>query len=283
MERNLPNGVGLGLRWAFLDELLEREQRAEVAFLEVSPENYMRRGGYIPAALERLRERYALSTHGLTLSIGAVDAPDAAYLRELRRETERLGVPFHSDHLCFSSAGPRVLHDLLPLKLARSTVERVADRVRAVEDTLGLPLVLENISYYVQPGAVELPETEFLAQVLERSGARLLLDVNNVWVNSVNHGFDPRAFIEALPLERVAEIHIAGHLRTASGLVIDTHGAPVIDPVKELLAFTLARTGPRPVLLERDHHVPPLEELLAEVSALQAVYDRAVAAPAERP
>ncbi len=268
-------GVGLGLRWDFLEEVVEGPD-LPVDFFEVSPENYMRRGGYYPAQLERLVERYPLVTHGLTLSIGAVDEPDPEYLRELRAEIARTRSPFHSDHLCFSSAGARSLHELLPLAHSRQNVARVAERARRMSDVLGVPFALENITYYVHPGRPELSELDFLQGVLAQSECGLLLDVNNVYVNSRNHGFDPRAFIAALDLTRVTEIHVAGHTRRASGLLIDTHGESVADPVLELLAFTLARSGPRPVLLERDNDVPPLAELISELSKLRAVYDQSV-------
>jgi uncharacterized protein (UPF0276 family) len=265
-------GVGLGLRWDFLEEVVEGPP-LPIDFFEVSPENYMRRGGYYPAQLEQLQGRYPLVTHGLTLSIGAIAEPDPSYLRELRAEIQRTRSPFHSDHLCFSSAGPKSLHELLPLQQSRENVGRVAERARRMSDVLGVPFALENITYYVHPGRVELPELDFLMGVLDASEAGLLLDVNNVYVNSVNHGFDARAFIAALDLQRVVEIHVAGHSQKASGLVLDTHGAPVADPVLDLLAFTLQRTGPRPVLLERDNDVPELSELVREVQSLRAIYD----------
>lgn len=268
-----PTGVGLGLRWEFLDEVLEGPP-VDVAFFEVSPENYMRRGGYYPAALEHLKERYAFVTHGLTLSLGAIDPPDPTYLGELKAEVQRLGSPWHSDHLCFSTAGPLVLHDLLPLKLSHANAQRVADRLRAVEDTLGVPMAFENISFYAHPGRPELPEVEFIRSILERSGAGLLLDVNNVYVNSLNHGFDAREFIQALPLDRVVQVHVAGHTPSKwdPNLIIDTHGAPVADPVLELLELTVSRTGPTPVLLERDNDIPALSELLTEVATLRRIY-----------
>jgi uncharacterized protein (UPF0276 family) len=271
-----PTGVGLGLRWDFLDEVLDGPD-LPVAFFEVSPENYMRRGGWYPAALERVRDRYRLITHGLTLSLGAIDPPPDDYLAELRTEIARLGTPWHSDHLCFSTAGNVVLHDLLPLKLCRENVVRVADRLRAIEDRLGVPMAVENISYYAQPGKMEMPEAEFIASVLEKSGCRLLLDVNNVWVNAQNHGFDALDFIRSLPLDRVLQIHVAGHTRMDDGLIIDTHGAAVCDPVVELLERTLELTGSVPVLLERDNDIPPLADLVAEVGRLERVYRRAVA------
>ncbi len=270
-----PTGVGLGLRWEFLDEVLEGPP-LDVAFFEVSPENYMRRGGYYPAALEMLKERYRFVTHGLTLSLGAIDPPPADYLAELRAEVTRLASPWHSDHLCFSTSGPLVLHDLLPLKVSGENVVRVADRLRSLEDQLGVPMALENISYYAHPGKPEMPEVEFISQVVERSGAGLLLDVNNVYVNSLNHGFDPRTFILNLPLQRVVQLHVAGHTKAPwdPSLTIDTHGAPVADPVLELLEMTIGRIGPVPVLLERDNAIPELGELMDEIRALRTVYER---------
>jgi len=262
------------LRWDFLEEVLERSE-VDVAFFEVSPENYMRRGGFYPAALERIADRYPIITHGLTLSLGAIEPPAEDYLTDLTTEVRRLRSPWHSDHLCFSTSGGRVLHDLLPLKRCSENVRRVADRVRRVEDRLGVPMAIENITWYAEAGRSEMPEAEFIAAVLDAADCGLLLDVNNVWVNAQNHGFEARAFLQALPLERVIQIHVAGHARDRSGLILDTHGDKVIDPVIELLAWTLERTGPLPVLLERDNFVPPLDELLAEVRALAAVYRHA--------
>lgn len=269
-------GVGLGLRWDFIEDVDDGPE-LDVDFFEVAPENGMRRGGYIPAALDRIRERYPLVTHGLTLSIGAVDEPDPEYLAELRRAIGRSRTPWHSDHLCFSSSGPRVLHELLPLKFSEENLARVVDRARKIQDLLGVPFALENISYYAHPGVAEMPETEFIARIVEQSGCALLLDVNNVFVNSVNHDFDPRAFIAELPLDRVVQIHVAGHERRGE-LVIDTHGAAVSDPVFSLLEWTLRLTGPRPVLLERDHDVPALPVLLAEVGEIRRICARAQAA-----
>lgn len=272
-----PCGVGLGLRWDFLEEVLEAPL-LDIDFFEVSPENYMRRGGYYPAALERIGARYPLVSHGLMLSIGAQAPLDSAYLETVRLEVARLRSPWHSDHLCFSSSGSRMLHELLPLKFAEDTVSRIAERVHQVEDAVGVPFALENISYYAHPGRREMPEPEFVARVLERSGAALLLDVNNVYVNARNHGTDPLEFLEAMPLDRVVEIHVAGHHTQESGLVLDTHGASVCDPVLDLLTWSLERTGPVPVLLERDNEVPPLPELLREIATLRGVYERSMLA-----
>jgi uncharacterized protein (UPF0276 family) len=274
-------GVGLGLRWEFLEEVLDGP-RHDIAFFEVSPENYLGRGGYYPHALERIAERYPIVTHGLTLSLGAIADPDPSYLSALRAELTRLNPPWHSDHLCFSSAGERVLHELMPLKFSEENVKRVAARARRVAAFLERPFAIENISYYVHPGEPEMTELTFLQRVLEQSGAGLLLDVNNVYVNAKNHGFDPYAFIAGLPLARVLEIHVAGHDTLESGMLLDTHGRAVADPVLELLEWTIERVGPVPVLLERDNDVPELSELLRELAGLRELQARALCRYAER-
>jgi uncharacterized protein (UPF0276 family) len=270
--RPLTSGVGLGLRWEFLEEVLEGPA-VDVAFFEVSPENYMRRGGYYPAALERIGQRYPLVTHGLSLSIGAQAEPDHAYVTELAAEVERLGSPWHSDHLALTSGAGHVFHELLPLKFSRDVAYRVADRLEALAEALARPVAIENVTYYAHAGHAELSESDFLHTLFERTRAGLLFDVNNVYVNAQNHGFDARAALGSFPLERAVELHVAGHTRAESGLLIDTHGAPVAAPVLELLAATLERTGPIPVLLERDNDVPPLAELVAEVQTLRRIYE----------
>ncbi|HET7545746.1 MAG TPA: DUF692 domain-containing protein [Polyangiaceae bacterium] len=282
MARPPLAGVGLGLRWEFLEEVLDGPQQHEIAFFEVSPENYLGRGGYYPHALERIRERYPIVTHGLTLSLGAIAEPDPSYLSALRAELTRLNPPWHSDHLCFSSAGGRVLHELLPLKFSAENLTRVATRARRMAAFLERPFAIENITYYVHPGEPEMSELTFLQGVLEQSGAGLLLDVNNVYVNAKNHGFDPYAFIAGLPLSRVLEIHVAGHQTLASGMLLDSHARAVADPVLELLEWTIERVGPVPVLLERDNDVPELSELLRELAQLRELQARALGRYAER-
>jgi hypothetical protein len=291
-------GVGLGLRWEFLSDVLEaldasaappegapeEPERApdplgSVDFFEISPENYMRRGGYYPSALDRVRAARPILSHGLTMNVGGVDPFDAAYMSELRGFLDRLKPPFHSDHLCFSGMGGRMLHDLLPLPLTGAAAIHAAARVREAQDRLERPMAVENITHYLPLGRASMAEADFLTEVIERAGAGLLLDVNNVFVNAQNYAFDPIAFLERLPLERVVEIHIAGHHRSAEEeILIDTHGADVIDPVIALLEWVIERTGPRPVLLERDNHVPSFEDLLAEVQRIRAAYDRGLAA-----
>lgn len=252
-----------------------------IAFFEVSPENYMRRGGYFPAALHRVAEQRPLLTHGLMLGVGGATL-DRDYLARLRGFLDELGVDRHSDHLCWVGGPGSCLHELLPLPFRSATARHVADQLRRAQDVLARPLALENISDYAalshgpDRGRAEL---DFLCEVLERADCGLLLDLNNVAVNAHNHGHDARAFVAGLPLARVVQIHVAGgERRPALGLLIDTHGAPVAPEVHDLLAWTLARTGPLPVLYERDHNIPPYPELLAELRELGAVYRAGVAA-----
>lgn len=280
-------GIGLGLRWDFLEQLV-KSPALDIAFLEISPENYMQRGGAFPAALETLREIYPFVTHGLTMSVGAVDPPDERYLDSVRGEIARVRAPFHSDHLCLSTAGPLILHELLPLGLTKKNAKRASERILAVEDALGTPFLVENITFYAHPEPPELSEADFLCEVLERSGAGLLLDVNNLYVNSENHGYDPQAFLRQLPLERVVMVHVAGHSslpasHPAAPLLLDTHSAPVAEPVKALLGATLRRTGPLPVLLEWDNEVPRLEVLLEEMEELRRLYDASLGAKHAEP
>jgi hypothetical protein len=270
-------GVGVGLRWDFLDELVARIESGsapDLPFFEVTPENHMRRGGHVVEMLDHVAAHYPFLSHGLAMSLGSVDPLDAAFLRQIRLFLERYRAPFHSDHLCFSGVDGRRIPDLLPLPLHRAAARHAAARAREARDRLGVRFAIENISYYLSPGAPEMAETDFLRAVLEEADCGLLLDVNNVYVNSRNFGFDAWPFIEALPLERVVEIHVAGHTPSPDrGILIDTHGADVIPPVFELLRRTIARTGPVPVVLERDNHVPPLDALLAEAAEVRRFYE----------
>lgn len=276
-------GVGLGLRRDFIDEVLEAQSEGRpipgVSFFEISPENYMRRGGYFPAALERLAGSYRFLTHGLTLSLGGLDPLDEGYLRELSAFIAPLGAPFHSDHLCFSGGGGRALHDLLPLPHTERAAAHVAARVLEASERLEMPFAVENITYYLAPGRASMSEADFIGEVLERSQASLLLDVNNVYVNAKNHGTSPIELLERLPLDRVVQLHVAGHTYSdEDGLILDTHGADMIPAVLDLCAWVIERTGPLPVVLERDHGIPPWDELLAEVARVEEAYARGLLA-----
>ena len=274
-----PTGVGLGLRWEFLEEIL-RQRPSAIDFLEVSPENYMKRGGYYPESLAEAASIYPVLTHGLTMSLGGTDPLDDAYLHGLRDFVSEMKSPWHSDHLCFGSARGVVLHDLLPIAFTEAAVVRVADRIARAKDALGVPMAVENISYYLHPGKKEMGEAEFIARVCERADCGLMLDVNNAYVNATNFGFDVDEWMRTVPLGRVVQIHVAGHEWFDEGaggtLIVNTHGADVCDPVLALLGRVLPRIGPVPVLLERDQAIPALEGLLAEVARIRAVYDRAI-------
>jgi uncharacterized protein len=271
-------GIGIGLRWEYLDAVLDStpEDLEPVRFFEIAPENYMRRGGWIPRTLEKVVERHPVTTHGLMMSLGGLDPLDGAYLTELRAFLERIEVPRHTDHLSFSTFEGGALHELLPVPFDSGSAARIAARIRQAQDVLGRPLAVENVSYYLTLGSQPADEAAFLEEVLELADCGLLLDVNNLDVNSRNHGFDPYAWLEHVPLNRVVEIHVAGPERGQGGLLIDTHGAPVPSSVHELLAHVIRRIGPIPVLLERDNNLPELSELIVEARALDVTYRQAL-------
>lgn len=250
----------------------------DVDFFEISPENYMRRGGWVPDVLAQIAERWPVLTHGLTMSMGGLDPVRDDYLLELKTLLARLAPPFHSDHLCFGGYGGRLVHDLLPLPFIAEAVKNVVARTSMLRERLDRPLAVENISYYFVPGAPDMSEAAFLRAVLEEGDLGLLLDVNNVFVNAQNFGFDPRGFLDELPLERVVQIHVAGHEHDPEhGRIIDTHGADARDEVLVLLEHVIARTGPLPVVLERDNHIPELDALLVELGRVRAAYERGLA------
>jgi len=213
------------------------------------------------------------------MGFGALSPFDAAELRGLSKLVASLGCAFHSDHLCFASVDGIYLHDLLPLPHTEEAVAVAVARIGEMRAALGVPIAIEPISYYaLPPGSEARDEPRFLRAILEEADARLLLDVNNVYVNARNHGFDPRAFIDALPLERVVQLHVAGHLVRADGQRIDTHAEPICDDVYALFSYTMRRLArPMPVLLERDDGFPPFAQLLEEVERLDALYRTALA------
>ncbi|MCA9688138.1 MAG: DUF692 domain-containing protein [Nannocystaceae bacterium] len=272
-----PTGIGLGLRASLLSAVEQGEADGKVAFLEISPENHMHRAGRYAERFTEVARKFPIITHGLAMSLGGVDPFDASYMTELRGFTDRFGGAWHSDHLCFCGVGGQALHDLLPIPFNEATARRVAARIVEAQDRLGKPMLVENISYYLELGASEFDEPEFITQVLERADCGLLLDVNNIYVNAKNHGVDPEAWLSRVPLARVRQLHVAGHERWDETMWIDTHGAPVEDRVYALMAKVVEETGPIPVLLERDRNIPPLAELLAEVAALDRVYQGALA------
>ncbi|MGU9805765.1 UNVERIFIED_CONTAM: DUF692 domain-containing protein [Pseudomonas sp. CM11] len=263
--------VGLGLRRALLDELREAPA-GDFDFLEVAPENWIGIGGAHGAALHGLAERYPLSCHGLSLSLGGPAPLDLAFLAQVRDFLERFNVPMYSEHLSYCGDEGH-LYDLLPLPFTEEAVHHVAARIRQAQDVLGRRLAVENVSYYGAPQQ-DMTELEFTLAVLHEADCDLLLDVNNVYVNSVNHGFDPQAFLAGLAPERVVGMHVAGHYDESDTLKIDSHGAPVKPLVWALLAQAYARFGVQPTLLERDFNFPPYAALAAELQTIRRLQDQ---------
>ncbi len=273
MTQDRFTGVGLGLRRPHLERVAGMEAHG-VPFWETCPENVVRDGGRPFRLTSSILDRDPVLTHGLTMSVGGFDAWDEDYLRELDRFLVRTGTPWHSEHLCFTSVDANCLHELLPLPFTRDAVRHTIARAKDLQARLPVPLLLENITYYAELGAAEMDEADFITAVLEGADTGWLLDVNNVYVNALNFGFDSKEWLSRMPLDRVTQIHIAGH-KQFGNLTLDTHGADVIDPVIELMQWTLGRLGrPVPVLLERDNHIPDLGLLMAERERLQAAYDQ---------
>lgn len=264
-------GAGLGLRRALLAPMAEADATslAPLGFLELAPENWMQIGGRQARALRGLAERFPLAAHGLSLSLGGPAPLDTGFIAALKHFLDTHGIADYSEHLSWCSDGGQ-LYDLLPMPFTAEAVEHVATRIREVQDRLERRIAIENVSYYT-PLAQDLDEATFISAVLERADCDLLLDINNVHVNAVNHGYDAAGFLAALPLARVRWLHVAGHYVEAEDLRIDTHGADVIDPVWALLAQAYALGGAKPTVLERDFNIPPLPRLLHEVGRIAAL------------
>src|SRR4030095_6946264 len=253
-KRNLPLlGVGLGLRSEIANETFRNSE--SIDWLEFTPENYMGFGGLPQSRLEAAAASFPLVSHGVSLSVGGTDPLDMTYLKSLKELLDRSDVPWWSDHLCFSSANGRSTHDLLPLPWTKEAVDHIVHRARTVQEYVGRPFLLENISFYMEMPCAEMTEAQFFAEILEKADCGMLLDVNNVYVNSVNHGFDPVEYLNQLPLERVVQIHVAGHL-VHNRQIIDTHGASIVEPVYALLTEVLKRVKVNAILLERDQNFP---------------------------
>ena len=266
------HGAGLGLRRALLGPLSSMPPEG-VDFLEAAPENWIGIGGRFRREFRALAERYPITLHGLSLNIGGFAPLDRGLVAAIRDFMAAYRCPFYTEHLTYC-ADDGHLYDLMPIPFTDEAVRHTAARAREVQDLLGQRIALENASYYAAPGQ-EMSEAAFVRAVLEEADCDLLLDVNNIYVNSINHGYDPRAFLRALPLERARYIHIAGHYDEAADLKVDTHGSDVIEPVWELLAEAYRLCGPLPTLLERDFNMPPLADLLGEVGRIRAAQFRA--------
>src|ERR1700736_4909790 len=264
-------GFGLGLRPTHYDAVLG-EIRA-IDWLEVITENYLGLGGKPLDYLERVRARFPLVMHSVSLSIGSTDPLDREYLREVRALSRRIEPAWISDHLCWTGIDGRNLHDLLPLPYTEEALSTVVARVGQVQDALGRQLLLENVSSYLTFHASDMSEWEFLREVAQRADCAILLDINNIYVSSVNHGFDPLTYLKAIPKERVRQFHLAGH-SDLGGHLIDTHDHPIVEPVWNLYCAAVAHFGAVPTMIERDDNIPPLDELVAELQMARDFSDR---------
>ncbi len=264
--------VGIGLRRDIANVILESGELTP-DFLEFAPENWMGMGGYWNRIRKQAAEKYPVTCHGLSLSLGSPEELDWEFIGDLKKFLDENKVRIYSEHLSYTKSKNAHLYDLLPIPFREDAVDHVVDRITRVQDFLGRPLAIENVSYYT-PVAAEMTEIQFIGEILERSGCRLLLDVNNVYVNAFNHGYDAREFISQLPLDRVAYIHMAGHEQVEPDLIIDTHGQPIIDPVYELFEWTISRMDPVPVLLERDYNFDELDQLQSELQHLKQLVGR---------
>lgn len=261
-------GFGLGLRTVHYADFLNQPQRVD--WLEVISDNYLVPGGKPMRMLDSIRERYPLAMHGVAMSIGSVGGVDPAYLKQLRQLVDRVQPLWVSDHLCWTGVHGRQLHDLMPLPYTEEALDVVVRNVRQAQDALGRRLVLENVSSYVHFKQSHMSEWDFICAVCEQADCLLLLDVNNIYVSSVNHGFDPMDYLRRVPIDRVQQIHLAGHTDKGDH-IIDTHDHPVAASVWDLYAHACRRFGDVATMIERDDHIPPLQDLVDELDQARAV------------
>lgn len=261
-------GYGLGLRPTHYADFLAAPQAVD--WLEIIAENYMIQGGKPLAMLDAIRADYPLAMHGVSMSIGSVQPLDQDYLKRLKAFAQRIEPQWISDHLCWTGVHGVNLHDLYPLPYTEEALKHVVGRIAEVQDLLGRRLVIENVSSYLSYADSVMSEWEFLAAIAEQADCLLLLDVNNIYVSSINHGFDPGDFIDHLPAGRIQQIHLAGHSNIGD-FIIDTHDAPIIDPVFDLYAHACRRFGAVSTMIERDDKIPPLAELIAELDRVRRI------------
>jgi uncharacterized protein (UPF0276 family) len=263
-------GFGLGLRTAHYEEILEHVPSVDVDWFEALTENYLVPGGKPLHYLEEVRARYPVVLHGVSLSIGSADPLNRDYLAQLKALAARIEPAWISDHLCWTGLNGRNLHDLLPLPYTEEAVVHVSDRIQEVQDCLGCRLLIENVSSYLTYADSCMAEWEFLSAVAGRADCLILLDINNIYVSSFNHDFDPRDYLRGVPVERVQQFHVAGH-RDHGEYIVDTHDEPVIDPVWQLYADACRRFGPVSTMIERDDNIPPLAVLLEELDHARGI------------
>ena len=271
-DRYPVTGAGLGLRRGLLDKLMANPP-SDVDFMEVAPENWIHVGGSLAKKLRFFTERYPFLIHGLSLSIGAPSPLNETLLKDVKAFMQEHNIRFYSEHLSYTGDDGQ-LYDLMPIPFTDEAVHYVAGRIRRAQDILGQRMAVENVSYYA-PTDSTLSEADFTNAVLQEADCDLLLDINNIFVNSINHRYDARDFMRAMPAERVKYFHVAGHYVESEDLRVDTHGDAVADPVWDLLADAYEHFGPVPTLLERDFNLPPLDELLGEVQRIKSLQQRA--------
>lgn len=278
MDNALTNlGFGLGLRTEHYNDILETSPNVD--WFEALSENYMIPGGKPLDYLEKIRANYPVVMHGVSLSIGSTTAVDKAYLKDLKKLAERVQPAWISDHLCWTGVHGQNLHDLLPLPYTEETIQHVVERVKIVQDYLGRQILLENVSSYASYVDSNMTEWAFISEIANQADCLLLLDVNNIYVSSVNHQFNPCDFIDGVPANRIQQIHLAGHENNGD-YIIDTHDAPVIEPVWDLYGYAIKRFGAVSTMIERDDKMPPLQELVAELQHARAISAKALKAAA---
>ena len=261
-------GAGLGFRRSLIGDL-ETTTTDDVQFMEIAPENWIHVGGRYGKKFREFTERFPFVCHGLSLSIGSTDPLDFDLLKGIKDLMKTHGIRLYTEHLSYCSDRGH-LYDLMPIPFTEEAIRHVSSRIRQVQDFLECRIAMENVSYYCAPQQ-EMPEIDFINSVISESDCDLLLDVNNIYVNSINHQYDPYEFLNSLPAERAVYVHIAGHYDEAEDLRVDTHGADVIDPVWDLLKAAYQRFGVMPTLLERDFNIPPISELMLEVNQIRSV------------
>ncbi len=264
-------GFGLGLRPDYYQSVLDT--RPCVDWFEITSENYMVDGGRPRYYLDQVKERYPIVMHGVSLSIGGTDPLDTDYLARLKTLAGHVQPAWISDHLCWTGQGGHNLHDLMPLPYDEEAVRHVAERVRQVQDFLGRRILLENVSSYLTYRHSQMSEWEFYSAVVEEADCLMLLDINNIHVSAVNHGFDPQEYLQGVPVERVWQFHLAGHTDYGD-FIIDTHDQPIVEPVWALYESALERFGAVSTMIERDDNMPPFDELLAELAEARAIGER---------
>lgn len=264
--------IGIGFRKDFSEELLDSTV-LKPAFIELAPENWIGMGGYWKKQLDKAAEKFPISCHGLSLSIGSPDELDLDFLYKIKKFIKQYNVQIYSEHLSYAKCDNAHLYDLLPIPFRKDAVEHIIARIKQVQDVLEMPLAIENVSYYT-PVAAEMDEATFISEIVKGSGCNMLLDVNNVYVNSFNHKYNAKEFIKKLPLNKVSYIHMAGHEQISDTVIIDTHGEAVIDQVFELFEYATGLLKPVPVLLERDFNIPELEELQGEITRMETIVSK---------